>query len=297
MKMQDVHAWALTQDFGLASTIEVAKRLLAEGVDGELLSKLELQDIEQYLRFDRSTAIKIYDAIHSLLGLADVTDEFDDEGEKSVVDATGQQCLVKCCCVKDESLPGDRNQCVLVQRNSTWREWSPIGDLGCDDLGDGWYSNNWWENRKCLIPARQVIQLRTCDVKSTVTLTSGETLLAVIAIISGISSVWFCWSFIQGNLSEQLAKRSHPLEFLDMDLSLLRLFAKNFLWNGMSKDSREDREQVSQEDSEKVSEEDREKVFQEDSEKLSQEDSEKVSREESEKEFWKEWSTAHDVYR
>jgi hypothetical protein len=108
MKIRHVHEWALTQEFGLADNIEVANRLRDNRVDGEILRKLDTKHIEKYLGFNPSIASKIHYAIHPLLGLVDLTDDFDDQQDKIVVGETGKKCLVSCCCVHDESVAGDR---------------------------------------------------------------------------------------------------------------------------------------------------------------------------------------------
>jgi hypothetical protein len=228
-KMHHVHDWALEQNFSPASTSEVANRLRVNRVDGEILRKLERKDIEQYLGFDRSIAIKIHDAIHRLVGLADLTQEFRDQKDKKVSDANGKQCLVRCCCIEDESLPGERNRCVLDHRHITWTEIFFVG-RGCGNIGDGWHAHTWWDNGRCLLPSSQAMQSGTCDGKSAVALTSATVLLNVLAIIVGVGSCWSCWKLAQAIMAwqcvlslRQFAKNKLVIsqEFLDRNLDLL----------------------------------------------------------------------------
>jgi hypothetical protein len=191
----------LTQDFGAAGATKIANKLRDNGVDGEILSELTIKQVEQYLGFNHATATKIHDAIHPLLGLADLTNTFAGQKENNVVAAEGKQCLVRCCCVDSVtvSLPGGRRHCQLRSRQITWRELSPVG-LRCGAIGSDWHSYNYWKNGKCLVSAREAMDLRTCSAKSAGTLTSAEMLLLVLVIIAVVGSLWFCRGFIHGGL-------------------------------------------------------------------------------------------------
>jgi hypothetical protein len=156
-KVQDVYEWALEQDFGLA-TVTVPLRLRDERVDGEMLPELTKEDIEQYLHLEPIIAQHLHDAIGRLLGLADVTNEFQGEKYKIIV-ARGKTCPVRCCCTGANPLPGERNHCILVQRPNTWR-----GPRGCGAEGAGWHSYQQW-GKGCFVPAKLAPLLRTCAVQ------------------------------------------------------------------------------------------------------------------------------------
>jgi hypothetical protein len=235
MKTQHVHDWALTQDFSLVESSEVANRLRANRVDGEILSNLETNDIEEYLGFSGSIAIKIHDAINPLLGLVDLTHAFGGQKDQNEVDAEGKQSLVRCCCIDDESLPGKRKRCDLVRRQISWREFSVVG-LGCGDIGYGWHSHTWWDNGKSLIPSSQAMQSGSWGVKSSGALSSAVVLLSLLAIIFGVGSFirsfWLCWKFVQGNpvLTQQCVLPERIIycldELLARSLSLFESSAK-----------------------------------------------------------------------
>jgi hypothetical protein len=183
-KVQDVYKWALTQN------ISAANKLHDELVDGEMLILLHKEEIEEYLHLKPSVAQEIHDAIGRLIGLVDLTDEFKGKSDKKIPDG---KCLIRCCCIDDNSVPGNRNRCTIVRRRSTWREWSPVGG-GCGDEGPGWHSFRKFKQKKCEVPAELAPESRTCYGRQREGFSASSAVLLVVSAIGVLMRMaWFFW--------------------------------------------------------------------------------------------------------